>query len=297
MLFKKSALLLVLICCSISASDSTVWGFFAHRKINHHACFAIPDPLFKFYKANAEYISEHAVDPDKRRHSTKGEAEKHYIDIDHYGTDLEVLIDSFPRNWDKAIEKFGEDTLRAYGIGPYNALSVFYQLRKAFTEKNKERILRFSAELGHYIGDLHVPLHTTENYNGQLSGQDGIHGFWESRLPELFYDSYFMIFEKVDYQNNVKELIWKTVFDSHAHLQAVLGNEKLLSKKYQGTKMTNEERGATVVSTYSQPFSKAYHESLNGMVEERMRSSVEVIASLWYTAWVDAGQPNPDDFQ
>jgi hypothetical protein len=31
---------------------------------------------------------------------------------------------------------------------------------------------------------------------------------------------------------------------------------------------------------------------LNGMIERRMRLSIASIASFWYTAWVNAGQPN-----
>ena len=253
--------------------------------------------MFAFYKANAEYVSEHAVDPDKRRHSTKGEAENHYIDIDHYDYSLEEMKDSFPRRWKDAIEQFSEDTLRAYGIGPYNAIKVFYSLKKAFENKDKARILRQSAELGHYIGDLHVPLHTTENYNGQMSGQYGIHGFWESRLPELFYEEYFMVFEPAKYVDNVSDLIWKTVFDSHSYLPEVFENERMLTDSMSGLKYTNEERSANVVKTYSRIFSEAYHKSLGDMVESRMYKATEVVSALWYTAWVDAGQPNPEKFK
>lgn len=270
------------------------WGFFGHRKINNNACFAVPSPLFSFYKANAEWLSEHAVDPDKRRYSTKGEAENHYIDIDHYTHNVQFMRDSFPRRWDDAIAKYSEDTLRAYGIGPYNAIKQYHRLVKAFQEKDKKKVLRISAELGHYIGDLHVPLHTTENYNGQLTGQNGIHGFWESRLPELFYEEYFMIFEPVSYCENPSDLIWNTVFESHSFLPMVLGKEKEIAQSLEGETKTNEERGAAVVETYSVKFARAYHESMQGMVEKRMYKATQAVASLWYTAWVDAGQPNPD---
>ncbi|MGC6428813.1 MAG: hypothetical protein ACON4Y_05945 [Flavobacteriales bacterium] len=53
-----------------------------------------------------------------------------------------------------------------------------------------EQILFICSDLGHYIADANVPLHTTINYDGQLTGQKGIHAFWESRLPELFSSEY-----------------------------------------------------------------------------------------------------------
>jgi hypothetical protein len=269
-----------------------IWGFFAHKKINENACYAVPDPLFSFYKEHVDYIRDHSVDPDKRRHSTVGEAEKHYIDIDHYSSNKDSLRKYFPRRWDEAVLLYSEDTLTAYGIGPYNALRVYYSLRKAFMDNDKTRILRFSAELGHYIGDLHVPLHTSENYNGQLTNQTGIHAFWESRLPELFYSDYDMIFEPIDYVENVNELLWTTVFDSHDLLYKVLEEERMLTEEETITKYTNEERGAIITHTYSREFSAQYHMRLNGMVESRMRSATKVVASLWYTAWVDSGQPS-----
>ena len=64
------------------------------------------------------------------------------------------------------------------------------ELQKAFEAKNVDLILKYSADIGHYIGDAHVPLHTTENYNGQMTGQKGIHGLWESRLVEINAEDY-----------------------------------------------------------------------------------------------------------
>lgn len=282
---------------SIALLPAFLWGFFAHRKINENACYSMPNPVFSFYKKHANFLSEHAVDPDKRRYSTVGEAERHYIDIDHYTFSLDQLPDSFPRKWSDAVNRYTEDTLRAYGIGPFNAINFYYSLIKAFKEKNKDKILRYSAELGHYIGDLHVPLHTTENYNGQLTNQNGIHGFWESRLPELYYQDYDMLFEPVKYESNIQNYIWQIVFDSHALLAQVLEDERVLNSKMGDIKYTNEERGAALSKTYSQIYAKAYHDALNGMVEARMRAATVAVSTLWYSAWVDAGQPKLENIE
>jgi hypothetical protein len=159
---------LVMLMCS--------WGFFAHRQINRLAVFTVPAPLFGFYKANIEYLTEHAVDADKRRYSDEAEACRHYLDADHY----EQLppIDTIPKYWKQAVEKYTEDTLKAYGIVPWHIHLMTFRLTEAFKQKDKRKILRLSADLGHYVADAHVPLHATENYNGQLTGQTGIHGFW-----------------------------------------------------------------------------------------------------------------------
>ena len=94
-----------------------------------------------------------------------------------------------------------------------------------------QRILRISAEIGHYIGDAHVPLHTTENYNGQLTGQEGIHAFWESRLPEMFSDDFDFFVGRATYIANPQSAAWEAVKTSHEAVDSVLNEEKKLSEK------------------------------------------------------------------
>ncbi|MCB0737894.1 MAG: zinc dependent phospholipase C family protein [Bacteroidetes bacterium] len=266
------------------------WGFFAHKRINRIAVFTLPKPLFNFYKSHIDYVTDHAVDADKRRYATKDEAPRHYIDIDHYGEDP---FTNMPRNWDSAVAKFSEDTLLAYGIVPWHINKVYYRLVSAFKEKNIDQILRYSSDLGHYIGDAHVPLHTTENYNGQLSGQKGIHGFWESRLPELFADDYDYLLPKAKFIEKPLATAWDMVEASHAALDSVLLFEKKLSESFsEDKKYAYEERGQAMVRTYSLEFSTAYHNKLNGMVERRMRAAMAMVANYWFTAWVEAGQPD-----
>ena len=114
---KKSLRLPVLLLVFLfSTIEAFPWGFWAHRKINFMACFSLPPELFGFYKMHIHFLTEHAVDPDKRRHSDKAEPPRHYIDIDHYG---EHAIDSLPKYWKEAVEKLTEDTLQAYGIVPW----------------------------------------------------------------------------------------------------------------------------------------------------------------------------------
>ena len=140
-----------------------------------------------FYKQNIEYLTEAAVNPDRRRYAVADEAPRHYIDLDEYG---DSALYKLPRYWSEAVKKFGQDSLQAHGIVPWHIYRVYNQLKDAFFIKDPDNILRISAELGHYTADAHVPLHTTKNYDGQLTDQIGIHGFWESRLPDLYFDEY-----------------------------------------------------------------------------------------------------------
>jgi hypothetical protein len=266
------------------------WGFFAHKKINRMAVFTLPEGMIGFYKQHIEYISEHAVDPDRRRYANEDEAPRHYIDIDHYG---KYPFDSVPQWWKKAIAKYSEDTLKAYGIVPWHIEKMVYRLTEAFKEENMDLILHYSADLGHYIADAHVPLHTTENYNGQLTNQKGIHGFWESRIPELKSEGYDYWIGRAKYIDKPIEKAWDVVRASHAAVDSVLTFEANLNAEYSPDKKYSfENRGASLMKVYSKEYSEAYDKLLDGMVERRMREAIITIGSLWYTAWVNAGKPD-----
>lgn len=269
------------------------WGFYAHKKINRMACFTLPEEMFGFFKDNIEFISEHAVDPDKRRYSTKGEAPKHYIDIDHYAEDGENPFEVMPRSWIKAKEKFTEDTLLNYGTVPWHINFMVFKLTVAFQEGNTNSILRNATDLGHYVGDAHVPLHTTKNYNGQLTNQVGIHGFWESRIPELSAENYDFFVGSARYIDDVQDYIWLVIEESHWAVDSVLTMERNLTQRFDSdAKYSFENRGAQVIHVYSEEFSKAFEQELDGMIEKRMVKAVHTLGSLWYTAWVNAGQPD-----
>ncbi|WP_235295878.1 zinc dependent phospholipase C family protein [Portibacter marinus] len=355
----RNSIKFLLILFVFSGFTST-WGFYGHRLINRTAVYCLPGDMINLFKSNIDYLSEHAVDPDKRRYATPFEAVRHYIDIDHWG---DRPFESVPRNYVDAVTKFGAfllvndrdttiitfsdsehskefqnarkfiknnwmsqryedeqtyvcdslmkyfdlkattcsqfrfvDVFSTYGILPYELGVQQYRLTEAFQTRDVNRILRIAADMGHYIADAHVPLHTTENYNGQMSGQEGIHAFWESRLPELFAEEqYDFIVGQADYIDDKESFFWGIVEDSHGYLNKVLEVELELRSEYDEDKQyCYEKRLGSTVRLECEGYAEAYHRRLDGMVENRMRSSIKAVADCWYTAWVDAGQPDFD---
>jgi hypothetical protein len=284
---KKWFLIASLIClCPILTG---FWGFYGHKQINRLAVFGLPPEMIGFYKANIDYLAEASVNPDRRRFSVVDEPARHYIDLDHFG---DSALHTMPRFWNEAVAQHTEDTLKKYGIVPWHINKVFYQLKDAFIIQDPSSILRLSAELGHYVADSHVPLHTTENYNGAKTGQEGIHAFWESRLPELFADRYDFFTGRTAYIQSPQLAAWDAVISANTGVDSVLMIEKRLSLEFGEKKFSFETRGKQLVKVYSREYSKAYHVALGGMVERQMRAAIKLTGDLWYTAWVDAGQPD-----
>jgi hypothetical protein len=267
------------------------WGFYAHKKINYYAVFLLPPQMMVLYKPNIDFITTHAVDPDMRRNVVAQEAPRHYIDIDVYG---KYPYTELPRKWSDAVAKFGQDSLLANGIVPWHVQTMLTRLTEAFKKKDFFQVMKNSAEIGHYIADAHVPLHTNSNHNGQLTDQKGIHAFWESRVPELLADKEFDFFiGKAEYIKNPGEYIWARVLESAKAADSILLFEKELTKQFgSDKKYAFETRNNVLIKQYSSAFTIAYNKKLNGMVERRMRLAIFSVASFWYTAWVNAGQPD-----
>lgn len=247
--------------------------------------------MMVLYKPNIQFISDHAVDPDKRRYAVATEAPKHYIDIDRYGRYPWTEV---PEGFSDAVKKYSEDTVIANGIVPWWIVIMQQRLTNAFKEKNAAKILKLSAELGHYIADSHVPLHSNSNHDGQQTNQKGIHGFWESRVPELLAEKEFdFMIGKATYISDIPKYVWDRVRESGAASDTVLKDEAGLTKQFPADrKYSFEERSGKIVRQYSSAFTIAYNHMLNGMVERRMRVAIASVASFWYTAWVNAGQPD-----
>jgi len=279
-----AGLVLILLCSS--------WGFFAHYRINRLAVFTLPKGMAGFYKANIGFITEHAISADKKRYVDSTEAPRHYLNADHYGKNPFGRI---PQRWNDAVVKYSEDTLVKYGTVPWTIQYQYYKLVEAFKAHDTTGILTTSANLGHYVADAHVPLHLTQNYNGQLSGQTGLHALWESRIPELFADHYHLYAGKARYIENPLKEAFKICRASFNEVDTVLRFERQLNARYpHDKKYSTEKRGKKQVTEYSQAYCKAYQDMMRGMVERRMRAAILSIGSFWYSAWVDAGQPDLD---
>jgi hypothetical protein len=271
------------------------WGFHAHKLINRQAVYSLPSgPLFSFFKTNIDYLTEQSVNPDKRRYTQEEEACRHYIDMEAYLDSNQEIPSKYFKD---AKKRYSEDTLKKHGILPWQIYRVQGMLTKAMIEKDAHKILFLAADLGHYIGDANVPLHTTKNYDGQLTHQKGIHAFWESRLPELFSSHYDLWVGKASYVEDVQQLAWETVFASHRAVDSVLSMEAhLTAETAADEKYAFEDRNSVTVRVYSVSFAKKYEDALQGQVERQMASAIKMVADMWYTSWIEAGQPDLTNF-
>lgn len=380
----KHFILLLLLAFISNSFIRPVWGFFGHKRINRLAVFTLPSDMMPLFKKEIEYITEHAVDPDKRRYMVATEGYRHYINLDrwsflpHDKIDAQILhteifviddkndtlklvdypsirkqkrdyflkskairrlfsrdsiavADSFYRRFfinnlvkiqpDEPLSispdslkvlfkkeqlsmknikaAFAKDKLTQHGILPYHLQTIQFQLTQAFIKKDRNKVLKLSAELGHYLSDAHVPLHTISNYDGQFTQQNGLHSFWESRLPELYADNQYDFFVgRAEYIPDTREFFWKVINDANKLTTNILKIEKELSRIFPNDKKyCIETVNGVAVQKPCAEYAKAFHDKLGGMVETQMRASILDLGSMWYTAWVDAGKPDLENLK
>lgn len=270
------------------------WGFAPHRSIHAAAIQTLPPPLFAFFKFHGDWIEQHATDPDLRKHAVKGEAEKHYIDLDRYGNGVDEALAVLPRSWRAACEEHGEENLRKHGIVPWSTLWSYRALTEAFAAQSPDLILRHAADLGHYLGDLHVPLHTTSNYDGQHSGQVGIHGLWETQVPAQFAQEWRWVAlgRRAAYEGDWENRIWHTLAQSHREIPRIFAAEIAATEALgPHRKFAYVENGRIQQRMHSPDFCAAFHAALAGQIPHQAQSAAGTIGDAWFSAWVDAGSP------
>jgi hypothetical protein len=254
------------------------------------AVFALPAEMMGFFKKHIDYVTDHAIDPDKRSRSVEGEQIKHYIDIDHYG---DMPFEIMPKTWKDACSKYTKDTLELYGINPWWMSKMVFSLSQAFRDEDLDKILWTAANLGHYVADATVPLHTSQYYDGRTLEQKGIHAFWETRVPELFGDKFNYMVGKAEYMGDPLETAWALVKESHYEIDTVMAVLDYMTNNYpDDKKYVYDEKGAVIAKQFSAEYTAEFSKRMNNMCERKMQRAVKMVASIWYTAWVNAGQPD-----
>lgn len=267
------------------------WGFLVHRTVNQLAIYSLPKGMQAFFFTNKDSLVYNAPRPDVRRNTDKTEGSKHFMDMEYFGDSAFTKV---PHDWLHAAEKFSADTLQKYGTLPYVVIENLNKLTEAFKSKNADSIVFYAADLGHYIGDAHVPLHTSINYDGQLTGQHGIHDLWETTVPEIeILNCKIKSCHRAKYLSDPVKQIWKIIEHTHSLLPQMFATEIEVSKNFtDSTKYRWQVRWGKNRRFYSSAFAKAYSKALKNSINDRLIKSAGALSDFWYTAWVNAGRPN-----
>lgn len=279
---------LALQICLFYAYPAHSWGFYAHKRINHLAVFTLPESMNRLYKRHIRAIESLSVLPDQRRHTLDEEAARHYIDLDQYELNRIAYL-----TFEKASLIYTKDTLQQHGIVPWIIPIMKNRLKYAFLNRDTLQVIKLSAELGHYIADAHVPLHTTSNYDGQKTNQVGIHAFWESKIPEMLQADIEDWSAPANYIPDLQIETWNWILQAHTHVKNLLVQEAELNARTKPqAKYLFLKKGSILTKTYAPAYVKEYHKLLNHQIETQFNEAIQHVGNVWYSAWLEAGQPD-----
>ncbi len=286
---KKLILPLLLAALTLAHTTADAWGFFGHRTITQVAVYALPGAMQGFYYRHMAELVRQSTAPDERRNTNPKEAPRHFIDLDHYSEQNPFA--KIPKQYDRAVQKFTLDTLSKYGTVPWVILEMKDSLTQAFRTSDTLAIIKYSAELSHYVSDAYVPLHTTINYDGQLTEQKGLHSLWESQLPERFITDYKLDAEPAKYVKEPLVAVWGVLQQSYGFLGETFDRASKIEKTMKPeVRFTFAHKYGKTSRRYSDAFADAYQKEVGGMVNYRLKGAASMVASLWLTAWQDAGK-------
>jgi hypothetical protein len=257
----------------IAAAPAYAWGPTAHRLVNRWAVDTLPPEIRAFFQANREFLIEHANDPDEAMKKDKHERELHYIYLDKYGIFPYLKL---PHLFDKAVEQYGSGHIHRDGMLPWQVGKISLRLTEAFRTQNWEEAKVEAALLGHYVADAHDPLHTTQNYDGQLTGQTGLADRFEIRLVDKF--SSFFMFARRDATK---------IADPTEH-----AFDMVLETNTWADHVILADREALIgLPDYNEDYYDRFYSRVGSVVVRELSSAANDTGSYWYTAWLNAGRP------
>lgn len=273
--------LLAFVLSLAAAPPASAWGFAGHRLIMQRAIELLPPELKPFFEQHREEIVVRVVDPDVWRNVGWEDDPNHFLDygVPEYGKDPFVEL---PREYGAALEKFGAATLKRNGLLPWRAAEEFGNLRRAFAafkgtgQYATSDLILFAAVTSHYVQDAHQPFHAADNYDGQLTGQHGLHSRFERDLIERYVSRLHLQPEAARPITVPRDFIFDTLLDSYRLVDQLLQADK---------------ESIAGKDTYDDAYFEAFFVKVRPILERRLSASIAATAAVIVGAWEQAGRP------
>jgi len=250
------------------------WGEKAHRKINSSVAGFLPKEMQNLNGWTA-VLTEHSTDADQKKKTDKTEFVKHFIDIDNY--DDFIKTGRIEENIEMAFRKYGKEKVKKEGTLPWASDSTYRALVLNFKSGDWNRAALTAADLGHYVGDGHMPLHIAANYDGQKTNQKGIHRRYEETMIDRHIEEIQFDFSTCRKVSKVQPFVFKYLYFNHAYIDRLLKADSL----------ANNLAG----KQYNEVYYQSLWENSKSFTVKLLEESSKTTAALIYSAWIEAGKP------
>jgi hypothetical protein len=272
---KKTARQLLSVLLVALALTFISWGYTGHKIINQNAASSF-NPEMEQFMSWALTLSEHASDADYRKDEDPDEGPRHYIDIDNYAEF--VLNGRIPSTYDSVVALYNTAFVIDNGILPWATLRTYDSLVSSFARFDWEKAVLYASDLGHYIGDAHNPLHITRNYDGDYTGNDGIHSRYETGMINTFQQEIVMEGRAISYITDRNQYIFNYIYANYIYVDSIM--------------MADDYARGVAGNTSSYTYKAALWEKTGSFTVKLFNNAASSLAEMIYSAWIDAGKPD-----
>ncbi len=273
-MFKK---ITILSLAFVSVALLTSWGWVGHNNLSYRSSLSFNSEMTSMgFGAWIQTLADSASVADYRKSNDPNEAPKHYIDIDYYAEFLQS--GSISQSLSSNITLHGYSNIYDWGILPWATIATFDSLRNCFQRGDINKALFFACDLGHYVGDGHMPLHITKNYDGAITGNTGIHSRYESTMIGSYISQISYTGSAINEVADVPSYIFNYIYENHKYVDSILiadNAAKAVNSSYTSTAYKAELWNRTKVFTTM-----------------LLKNGSHALAELIYTAWKQGGSPD-----
>jgi hypothetical protein len=254
-------------------SASYAWGEKGQKLIVHKALETLPPEVRPFFDANRDFLVQHVADPVESSAKSPAERKNRYLYLDRYGR---FPFDTLPRSYKAAVTKFGKAKIEANGLLPWQVGVYSEKLTKAMHDGKWDEARLSAALLASYVAETHDPFNTTENHDGQLTGQSGVSLRFGSNLVDRFASFFPVRPNDAMFVSDPTDRAFEACLSAHSWLETVLLADR------------NARRG---LSSYTDEFYDRFYNQAAAILIRQLSDAATDVGSYWYTAWVNAGRP------
>jgi hypothetical protein len=256
--------------------EALAWGSRTHEIINRRAAESMTDAAATAWRPLARSLGAHASDADHRKSTNREEPPRHYIDIDVYD---EPPFANVPRSLEVLLEKRGKAEVDQWGIVPWAIEECYRMLVLSLERGDWASAGAWAADLGHYVADSHQPLHCTVNYDGQNTGNDGIHLRFEVHMMNRHFEEQTIepVRDLPDPEGDPVEFCFAWIAEAYPEL---------------GTILTADDRARAADPDYGDQYYEVLWRDTQAVAIAQVSRAVRDLTALYAAAWEEAGRPS-----
>jgi hypothetical protein len=265
--------LIVMLTCAFLPASAMGWGRKGQKLVINQAIDTLPPEVRGFFDANRGFLLQHVNDPLEAMAKSATERRNHYLYLDKYGR---FPFEMLPRNYKAAVSKIGKWKLEGNGLLPWQVGVYSQKLTEAMKAGRWEDARVNAALLALYVAETDDPFHTTDNFDGHLSGQTGIDERFGGMLVDRFSSFFPMRPSDAAFIGDPTDHAFESCLTSHTSIENILLADR------------NARQGQT---SYTDEYYDRFYNQSAAILIRQLSSAATDTGSYWLTAWINAGRP------